>query len=145
MTLVVEFKSRVKWVKGVIGKAILDGATVLEFALPKEFGGEEGYVTPEQMLVTSLLSCFSAMLWRLLRAQRVELRNYEGEIVGRMEKDADGYYAIKENIASIRIQLANKQDAEKVQEAVELSKKYCPVGRLMRGNTEIRFDVYITA
>jgi uncharacterized OsmC-like protein len=144
MSLVVEFKSKVKWVKGVIGKASLEG-TELEFALPKEFGGEDGYIAPEQMLLASLLSCFSAMLWRILRAQRVEFRNYEGEIVGRMEKGADGYNAIKENIASIRIQLANKQDAEKVQKAVEISKKYCPVARLMRGNTEIRVDVSITA
>jgi uncharacterized OsmC-like protein len=145
MTLVIEFKSRVKWVQGFIGKATVDGGTELEFALPKEFGGEGGYATPEHMVVAALLACFSAMLWRTIHAQRIELKNYDGEIVGRMDKDAEGYNAIKEIIASIKIQLANMQDAEKVQKAVEVSKKYCPVGRLMKGNTEIRFDVFITA
>ena len=143
--MVFDFKSGIKWVQGVIGKTTVGDIVELEFALPKEFGGEEGYVKPEELLMSSLLTCFSAMLWRLFREEGVELKGYEADVVGRVDEDEEGYNRFREAVISVKVRLANEIDRLKVERALELSEKYCPVGRAIRGNMELKFEVSITA
>ena len=143
--MVFDFKSGVKWVQGVIGKTTVGDVVELEFALPKEFGGEEGYVKPQELLMSSLLTCFSATLWRLLREKGVELKGYAADVVGSVNKDEEGYNSFLEAVISVKILLANEIDRLKVERALELSEKYCPVGRAIRGNMKLKFEVSITA
>jgi uncharacterized OsmC-like protein len=139
------FRSDARWIKGVVGKTSLGDATELQFALPNEFGGEIGYVKPEELLMSSLVTCFSAMSWRLLRKQSIEIKSYEADVIGKMDKDEEGYYRLKEAVISVKIKLNNESDKLKVLNALKLSEKYCPVGRTLRGNVELKFDISINA
>ena len=139
------FESGVRWIKGVVGKTAVGDVAELQFALPKEFGGEAGYVKPEELLMSSLVTCFSAMSWRLFRKQGVELKSYEANVIGKMDKDKEGYNRFEEAVISVKIQLTNEADRSKVLRTLELSEKYCPVGRALRGNVELKLEVSITA
>ncbi len=139
-----EYSSGARWIKGLVGKTVVGDVAELEFALPKEFGGEAGYAKPEDLLMSSLVTCFSAMSWRLFQKQGVELKSYEANVIGKLDKDEEGYNRFKEAMISIKIQLINEADRSKVVRALELSEKYCPVGRALRGSMGLKIDASIT-
>ncbi len=78
-----------------------------------------------------------------MRAQRVKLEGYKAIILGKMSKDEGGYNRFTEAKASVKIRLADKSDLKKVERAVKLSEKYCPIGRAVRGNIDLKFEISI--
>ncbi|RLF18563.1 MAG: hypothetical protein DRJ68_06725 [Thermoprotei archaeon] len=139
-----EFYVQVKWLGGVIGEAKLGDTGTLKFALPKEFGGVEGYFKPEELLLTSLVACYSVVVWRAVAKQRVELLDYNIDSKLVMEKDSEGRNVLTKAVVNVNIKAKRREDHDKIMRALEIAEKYCPIGRALNNSLKITYNANVT-
>lgn len=101
-----------------------------EFALgpPPEFGGRPESLNPEELFVASINGCLMTTFFHFLQRSGVELRSYQAEAEGRVQKGADGFQFVGVEVQAT----ATVNDpglAEKVSDTARLAEKYCLVSR----------------
>ena len=136
---------KARWAGGFIGEVELGGSTKLSFALPKDFGGVEGYPAPEELLAASLLTCYSVALWRALSSRGLELREYYAEASLTAERSKEGRLVINKISVQAKITPARGQDEALVRRVAEAVKEYCPIGLALKGNVEVNYELSVEA
>ena len=139
-----EFHVDVRWLGGVIGEAKLGGTGSVKFALPKEFGGVEGYFKPEELLLSSLVACYCVVAWRAIGKQRIEISDFAVSSKLIMDKDAEGRNVLTEAQVNVKIKAKRREDHDKIMRALEIAEKYCPIGRALSASIKITYNTEIT-
>lgn len=135
-----EFKAEVNWTERFVGVTRLGSSAEVKFGLPKVFGGEEGYVAPEELLLSSLTTCVSVVIWRVLHKMNVEIKSYEAAAKGWLEKNAEGYNRFTEVIITIDLKVHQEKDIEAAKKAVNIAPKYCPIEAAVEGNLRLKIE-----
>jgi organic hydroperoxide reductase OsmC/OhrA len=67
------FKTETKWTEGKRMKLIVKGQPELEVSPPTEFGGPEGFLTPQDLFVASASTCYTTTFFTMAAKASAEL------------------------------------------------------------------------
>ncbi len=102
------------------------GAPLVSITPPADLGGKPGFWTPEDLLVSAVESCMLMTTLSVVKKQRITLKAYRSEATGRMEKTPEGLRITSIDI-HIAATVAAPEEVEKMQRAVQIAERYCPV------------------
>jgi peroxiredoxin-like protein len=136
------------WTENSDGDGVLafDWGGKFEYGVPALFGGKEGRTNPEELLIASVISCYSITLSlliekrRLTPAPRIEV-SAEGTVI----RNPDRTLTFQSITLKPKISARHFDDAEQ-QKILELAQKadhYCLISKALRGNVEMSVDAEI--
>ena len=134
-----DYKNELVWSgeqKGVL--SLGDGKDDIKIATPPEFGGHEGFVSPEDMFVGSMNACFMTTFLVFCKKTGIDLVSYKSSAVGHLEK-VDGKNIFTKIEMSLEISANNESD--EVMAVVEHVKEYSIVLNSMRTDVEIEATI----
>ena len=102
------------------------GLSVIESTPPPEFGGPEGYWSPESLLVASMADCFVLTFKAIARASKLEWTNISCEVIGTLDR-VDRVTQFTQFDLNVTVDAPSGTDAEKVKRIAEKSEKGCLV------------------
>lgn len=132
------FSNEVSWKGGSQGDISFPSGEKIDFALPKEFGGIMGFLSPEDIYVAAANAC--VLTTTLARAKKycVSLKSYSAKAQGVMEKAGDGWEVTQ---IGIKVILETESDPEILATMIDEVAKRVPVIRSMRSFVDIDFEV----
>ncbi len=133
----ISFHNKVTWTEGAKGEIAFSTGPKVEFALPAEFGGIEGFPSPEDFFVAAANACVLTTTITRAKKYNVALRSYRSEAVGVLEKVADGREITK---IEIKVRLAADGDSETLKKMIEEVTGRVPVIRSMKTSVSINFE-----
>jgi organic hydroperoxide reductase OsmC/OhrA len=131
-----KYRSYVRWIEGNKGELTFENGKTEMFSSPPEFGGIEGQLTPEELLVASLNTCYHQTFLRYAKKMKIDVTSFEMEAEGDMET-VGGETRFVSCVLRPTITVASAEDADKVQKAVSLAKKGCFIGN------SVNFDLVV--
>ena len=138
MTEEISFKNQVSWTEGAKGEIAFPSDHVIEFALPAEFGGVEGFPSPEDIFVAAANACVLTTTMARAKKHNVALISYKSEAVGVLERVEDGREVTR---IEIKVRLAADGDPETIMEMLSDVAGRVPVIRSMSTSVSIDFEV----
>ncbi len=138
MTEEISFKNQVTWTEGAKGEIVFPSDHVIEFALPAEFGGVEGFPSPEDIYVAAANACILTTTIARAKKHDVSLLSYKSEAVGVLERVGDSREVTK---IEIKVRLAADGDPETIMEMLSDVAGRVPVVRSMSSSVSIDFEV----
>ena len=94
-----------------------------------------------RLLAASVANCLSASLLFCLRKSRIEVEDMETEAEPKVERNAEGYWRVKQIDVAIEAQLRDEADWERAKRCIEIFERYCVVTDAVRDG--IRIDVNV--
>ena len=109
-------------------KIIFAGGKEFEIGPAPEFGGKEGILNPEEMIVGAVNSCLMMTLFYFLKKNNIEIVFYESEATGTVEKEKEGLRFTGIDVKAI-LTISSEDIIEKAKQLGQLAEKYCLVSR----------------
>jgi len=103
-----------------------DGLSAIVSTPPPEFGGPEGYWSPESLLVASMADCFILTFKAIARASKLEWTNISCDVVGTLDR-VDRVTQFTQFDLNVTVDVPSGTDIEKVERIAEKSEKGCLV------------------
>lgn len=129
------FTTDLYWSNGSCG--IVSSPSVkqsVSVAAPPEFGGPENEWSPEHLFLSSVTSCFMSTYLVFVKKMKFENAGFECTGTGQVEI-VEGKYKFTFIHIYPKAYVANEDDMEKAQMAMEKAKKYCLISNSI--NAEI--------
>jgi organic hydroperoxide reductase OsmC/OhrA/RimJ/RimL family protein N-acetyltransferase len=115
------------WASGRTGIAKSDSAfNAIHFTAPPKFGGLEGRWTPEDLLLCSLASCFTATFHAIAGGAKFDYTDLEVDAEGAVRR-GDAGYNFSEIILRPSLQISREQDPGRALELLHKAKMRCLV------------------
>lgn len=102
--------------------------TVIHFTAPVSFGGEPGRWTPEELLLASVASCFTATFQAVATYSKMPYTDLEVTVDGSIEKTTSGFQ-FKEIGIRPRLTIAQEDLRPLAERLLRKSEALCLVGR----------------
>ncbi len=123
-------------------KIVFSGGKEYELGPAPEFGGQEGLLSPEDMLVGSVNSCLMMTFFYFIRKDGINILSYDSQAAGTVEKGRDGLRFTKIEVnATVVIESAKL--SEKVENFGQLAEKYCLVSNSLSCEVEYNLQVQV--
>ena len=134
-----DYQNELEWSgeqKGVL--SLGDGKDDIKIATPPEFGGHEGFVSPEDMFVGSMNACFMTTFLVFAKKSGIDLVSYKSNAVGYLEK-VDGKNIFTKIV--LKPQIKANAGRDEIMAIVEHVKEYSIVLNSMRTDVEIEATI----
>ena len=134
-----DYQNELEWsgeLKGVFSPG--DGKDNIKVAVPPEFGGHEGFVSPEDMFVGSMNACFMTTFLVFAKKSGIDLVSYKSNAVGYLEK-VDGKNIFTKIV--LKPQIKANAGHDEIMAIVEHVKEYSIVLNSMRTDVEIEATI----
>lgn len=118
------FVSEVKWIGEKKGQLTFENGKGIEFSSPVDFGGMEGFVVPEELLVASLNACLHMTFVTFAQKMRIEIESYESEAEGHLDTVDEKTRFVK-SIVRPRIVVRSAKDVSKAEKAISMAEDRC--------------------
>jgi len=128
------YNVRVVYEKERIGKATCGNGMEASFSAPPEFGGYDGFATPEDLFTASIASCLMLTFETVCRKMGIDFQSFECECESTLE-EIDGM----EMMTKVVIKpVVRGSETRKLEKALVLAEKYCLVTNSIK--SEIVFE-----
>jgi len=117
---------------------------IVNFSAPPEFGGQEGFWTPEHFLLAAVSSCYIATFRAIAAASKLEFHGIEVAVEGQLEKDAGGFRFTKVILRPATI-IFDERERERTQRLLEKSEQRCLVTRSLSCAVEFEPRILVEA
>ncbi len=136
-----DFTTNVTWLEGEKLNLGCHGMPDIAVTPPPQFGGEEGYWTPEDLLVGSVDSCMLLTALFFVGKYKINLKAYKSHATGNMEKTAEGlrFTGITVHVEGT---VSEEAEIESFKKALEMAEKFCPVSAAV--SCPVHLDVSAT-
>ncbi len=134
-----DYQNELEWSdeqKGIF--SLGDGKDDIKIATPPEFGGHEGFVSPEDMFVGSMNACFMTTFLVFAKKTGIDLVSYKSNAVGHLEK-VGGKNVFTKII--VRPQIKANASRDEIMAVVDHVKEYSIVLNSMRTDVEIEATI----
>lgn len=115
------------------------GVEDLETNAPPEFGGPEGFWSPETMLTGSVANCFILTFRAISRKAGLAWKNLDVNVEGTLEKTPEGLrftrFLIKAALS------VNEMDAGTAHPLLETAKQHCLVTASLNATVELEAEI----
>ncbi|MFX1368430.1 MAG: OsmC family protein [Promethearchaeota archaeon] len=130
-----EYKVKVDWTEGRIGKFSVEGKPEFDVSSPPEFEGPEGIVSPEDLFVGAAASCFMTTFVTFTKKMRFDFKSFSCEGYGTLERVEKGFQFTK-LLLKTTVVVESEDFIPKADRALDLAGKYCLVSNSMKCSTE---------
>ncbi|MBB2932247.1 Ohr family peroxiredoxin [Paraburkholderia silvatlantica] len=117
-----------------------DGDLKLKLALPREMGGKEGGINPEQLFAAAFSACFEHSLRHIARQDRLPLRGCYMESTLSMYVNFEGAYRMALSLTAF---MAGTLDQPTADSLMERAKGICPYADATRGNMTLNLKAVL--
>jgi len=131
------------WTGDSDGEGVLKtGAGELPYGVPPQFGGPEGRVNPEELLLAAVASCYSITLALLAERKRLPLRRVELRLEGEVERQPGGTLRFAAIRIRPRVVLADADDAQLLaaEDSAHKAEQYCVISNAVRGKVQLTVE-----
>ena len=118
------FESYVRWTGGNEGELTFENGDTVKFSSPVDYGGVEGSVVPEELLVASLNTCLQMAFLAYARKMRVGIESFESEAEGHLDR-VDHQTRFVKCILRPRISVSSAKHVSGAKKAISLADKNC--------------------
>jgi peroxiredoxin-like protein len=131
------FPASVQWRGGRLTRASAHGKPELEVATPPEFkGGVGGVWSPEELLVTSLASCFTVTLAAVAERIGIDLETVNVDGVGYVERGEDGRFRF--DVIKLAVEIGADADPRSLERLVAQTERLCIVSLALDVPVQVR-------
>ncbi len=130
------YRSKVNWKKEKIGILVFEEKPEIVFTIPKEFGGEENFLTPEDLFLASINACVLTSFLYFSKIFQLKILSYTSTAEGTIKKVGEPYVFTEVNIKPI-IEVETKEEKEKAVKVMETAKKHCIVSKSVEGKVNV--------
>jgi organic hydroperoxide reductase OsmC/OhrA len=106
---------------------------------PPEFGGKEGWWSPEHLLVSALNLCLMATFEAFAAKAHLAVRHYDSLAEGVLDKTPSGL-AFTSFMMHVRVEV-EETDVEAARRLLETAKKHCIVAGALKKDVELSITV----
>jgi organic hydroperoxide reductase OsmC/OhrA len=125
------FETETKWTEGKRMKLIVKGQPELEVSPPTEFGGPEGFLTPQDLFVASASTCYTTTFFTMAAKARLNYVDFTCRAEGTLEKLGEKGFKFTRVDLYPEVTVAEEGERERARQVLETSKKYCLVTNSM--------------
>jgi len=131
------YETNTKWIEGKRMKLMVKGQPDLQVSTPPEFGGPEGFLSPEDLFVASASTCFTTTFFAMAERARLNYVGFICRATGILEKlEGKGFQFTKIDIYP-EVTVADEEERERVEQVLGTSKKYCLVTNSMKSEVNL--------
>ena len=134
------YKTSVNWIEGKKGTSTCGEKVPIGISTPPEFGGPEGFWTPEDLLTSAVASCIMTSTLFFAERANIALRSYRSQATGTMEKTAAGLVITKVFVA-VEVALESLEQTDAIRKAVEQAEKTCPISNSLKCPVELSIHI----
>jgi len=129
-----KYSAKVVHEKERVGRLICGNGMETAFSAPPEFGGWEGFATPEDLFTAGIATCLMLTFETVCRKMGTEFQSFECECESALE-EIDGMEMMTRVVIKPRV---SGSDTGKLERALVLAEKYCLVTNSIK--SEIVFE-----
>lgn len=118
----------VDWEKGKQGFFSGINNEKFAFSCPPEFGGPEGFMSPEEIFVASIATCVMATFINVCSRNKIGIASYNSKAEGVMDY-IEGSYRITKIFLRPQIIIKDPEQREECKRILEDAHQTCPVGK----------------
>ncbi len=138
------FHSRVYGSSNEQAKLVLGEGKEYEVGPAPEFGGKEGLLNPEEMIVGAVNSCLMMTFFYFVKKADVRVISYESKAKGTVEKGKEGLRFVSVEVDA-KVIVDSADLSEKIRNFGQLAEKYCLVSRSLSCPVEYNLQVECNA
>jgi organic hydroperoxide reductase OsmC/OhrA len=136
------YRTAVAWTDGKKGLLSSAGKRPVNIACPPEFGGPDGYWSPEDLLVASVEACIMTTFLDLLARKRISLHSYTSYAEGVAGLEAGEFRFLKVTVR-VDVGVFRDEDTEPALSCVSAAADQCMVSRSLGCPVELMHTVQI--
>ena len=118
------FRSRARWIGEKKGELTFENGEKVDFSSPMDFGGMQGFVVPEELLIASLNACLHMTFLTFAQKMRIEVQSFESEAEGHLDETNDTTRFVGCTVR-LRVLVGSAKDVDRAEKAISLAEKRC--------------------
>ena len=130
------FKTELRWSGFKRGSLSSPGKLNIGIATPPEFNGEEGYWSPEELLLSAVGSCIMTTFLHYAERKKVDFETYESETEGILER-MDNQFMFSKIIVKPKISVASEDQIDKIKELLTAAEKNCFISNSIKSEVQV--------
>ena len=134
------FKTNLRWRGLKRGSLSSLGKLNIGISTPPEFKGEEGYWSPEELLLSAVDSCIMTTFLHYAEKAKIDLVTYESEAEGILER-IDNQFMFSDITVRPQISVRSGDEIDNVKELMERSEKNCFISNSLKSVVVVSFQV----
>lgn len=137
------YEVKTKWTEGKRMKLMIKGQPDLEVTPPPEFGGPEGFLSPEDLFVASASTCYTTTFLAIAERARLQYVDFVCRAEGILEKsEGKGFWFTKIDLFP-ELTISDEEARERAENVLETSKKYCLVTNSMNSSVSLNSTIKV--
>ncbi|HVZ44466.1 MAG TPA: OsmC family protein [Ramlibacter sp.] len=120
-----------------------DGLPTLQTQAPPQFGGPEGFWSPETLLTAAVADCFILSFRAVARAVRLEWESLDVDVTGLLEKAADAVRFTSFTVAP-RLVISDSSAQDVALRCLERAEQTCLVSNSLKAEVTLQPVVDVT-
>lgn len=118
------YGSRVRWIGEKKGELEFENGDRVDISSPVDFGGIEGLVMPEELLVASLNACLHMTFVTIAQKMRIGLLSFDCEAEGHLDDEHKDVRFVK-CILKPSVSVGSEDDIKRAEKAMSLAEGNC--------------------
>ncbi|HOP09576.1 MAG TPA: OsmC family protein [Candidatus Methanofastidiosa archaeon] len=114
----------------------------VEFSVPPEFMGHHHMITPEDLFLSSILTCFDSYFFNMAKRSRLKFRSFRSCARGTLIPNGPDFIFSGITITA-NIDVKDEKDRRKAHRAVELSEKGCYIANSIKPKVVVKSNIKI--
>jgi organic hydroperoxide reductase OsmC/OhrA len=137
------YENGIEWTGEKKGLLSVVGLPSLEVATPPEFGGLEGYWSPEQYLVAAVNACVMTTFLAIAQLSKLEYESYQAQATGKLEKPEGQGYQVTEIIIRPTLVITHNKDLERAARLLEKAEKQCLISNSIKAAVRLEPQILV--
>ena len=136
------FKTELRWSGFKRGSLSSPGKLNIGVATPPEFNGEEGYWSPEELLLSAVDSCIMTTFLHYAERKKLDFGTYESETEGILER-IDGQFMFSKIMVKPKISVKSEDQIDKIKELMSIAENNCFISNSVKSAIEVMPEIKV--
>ena len=136
------YETNTQWKPGIRIRLGSPGLQTLQIEPPTDFGGAEGYWTPEHLLTGAVESCLLLTLRHFMNQEKLDLVEYRSQAHATMDRTPDGLRMQEIQITMVA-DVRDETEAATFRACVEKTEKACPVSNAVNVPVRVLVETHV--
>jgi organic hydroperoxide reductase OsmC/OhrA len=141
--LPIYYENGIEWTDENKGLLSVTGLPSLLVATPPEFGGQEGFWSPEHYFVAAVNACVMTTFLAIARLSKLEYQSYQAQATGKLEKPEGEGYRITEIIIRPTLVISQSKDLERAGRILEKAEKHCLISNSIKAVVRLEPQILV--
>lgn len=137
------YSTHVQWKSEKKGTLISGEFPEIEVATPIDFGGHEGFWSPEHLFVASANVCFMTTFLVLAPKFGLNFHTFDSDAIGKVEQTEGKGFEVTEIILKPKVVVVDAKDEVKALKVLEKSEKYYLISNSMKSKIILEPEVIV--